>query len=112
MTIEVRKDADKIQKMTNLAVELLEREFKIVLKTNAEAIPAVVYCALKAAITIVSQEKSEDEVSSIDLFNLIELGVVYDESEEGEKEGNFVPYVAPGQEFKLTVKDDGLTEED
>lgn len=112
MTIEVRKDADKIQQITNIALELMQTEFGIKLKSNAEVIPTMFYCCLKAAATVVSSEKSEEGASSIDLFNLIEIGVVYDESEDGEKEGNFVPYVTPGQEFKLLVKDDGLTEEE
>lgn len=110
--IELRQDQEQIQQIADRSVALLQEKFGITLKgSSAQAVPTMVYCFLTAAIEHVNSNKSEEEPYEINLFQLADLGVSYNEDEEAEKEGNFVPYIRPGQEMKLLIKDDGVTEE-
>lgn len=47
----------------------------------------------------------------IQMDSVLELGCTVVESETGEKAGNLVPYIVPGETFKLGVKNDVSTEE-
>lgn len=109
--LELRQDQEQIQKVADRSVALLQEKFGVTLKGGSSGVPTLVYCFLTAAIEHVNSNKSEDEPSEINLFQLFDLGVSYNEDDEAEKEGNFVPYLRPGQEFKLLIKDDGITEE-
>lgn len=109
--IELRQDQEKIQEIADRSVALLKERFGVNLKGGSAGVPTMVYCFLAAAIEHVNKNKSEEEPYEINMFQLFDLGVSYNEDDEAEKEGNFVPYLRPGQEFKLLIKDDALTED-
>ncbi len=109
--LDLRQDQEKIQQIADRSVALLQDKFGVTLKCGSSCIPTLVYCFITAAIEHVNANKSEDEPYEVNIFQLFDLGVSYNEDEDAEKEGNFVPYLRPGQEFKLLIKDDGITEE-
>lgn len=109
--LELRQDQEQIQQIADRSIALMQEKFGVALKGGSSGVPTLVYCFLTAAIEHVNTNKSEDDPYEINLFQLMDLGVSYNEDEDAEKEGNFVPYLRPGQEFKLLIKDDGITEE-
>lgn len=108
---EVRKDREKLNQILADSVRAMKEEYDVDILGDENAL-AFVYQFLRSAAAHVAANKSEDGQSSVDLFNLVEIGVAFDENEDAEKEGNFVPYALVRQEFKLITKDDGITEED
>ena len=109
--LELRENQEEIQAIADRSVALLQERYGINFKGGAAGIPTLVYCFMTATIEHVNKNKSEDEPYELNLFQLMDIGVSYNEDEDAEKEGNFVPYLRPGQEFKLLIKDDGITEE-
>lgn len=108
--IEIREQEKEIAKIAEAAKAHLKHENNITV-TSAIAIPTIAYAFLREAIAYVNQNKSTDSDFTLNLMQLIDLGVSYRENEDAEKEGNYTPFAAPGQEFKLLVKDDADTEE-
>lgn len=107
--ITITEDAeiiDNIAKQTQ-AVLLKENNIKI---SSSSAIPTIIYQFLKATVEEINKNKDKGDVN-INLFHILDMGVRYEGDEDGENEGNFTPYVAPGQQFKLDVKDNDVTEE-
>jgi len=78
----------------------------------AAAIPTIVYEFLYSATQFLDKNKSTTSDVILNLMNLIEMGVTYRESEDGEKDGNFVPFIQPGTIFKTVIKSDEMTEDD
>lgn len=109
--LELRQNQEEIQQIADRSVALLAEKYGVNLKGGSAGVPTMVYCFLVAAIEHVNANKSEQDPYEINLFQLMDLGVAYNEEEDAEKEGNFVPYLRPGQEFKLLIKDDSITEE-
>jgi hypothetical protein len=108
--IEIRENEKEILKIAEKAAKYLESENNIVV-SHAQAIPTIAYGFLREAINYLNEQKAAGSDIELNLMQLIDLGISYRENDEAEKEGNFTPYAAPGQEFKLLVKDDAETEE-
>lgn len=110
--IEVRENETEISAIAAAAHTLLTDEFNINVRV-ADAIPTIAYAFLRASAAHVASNKPVEpgETYEINLFQLLDLGVSYQEGEDGEKDGNYTPFTNAGQEFKLIIKDDGLTEE-
>lgn len=109
--IELRQDKEEIQQISDRAVKALYDRHAINLIGAVESLPTIVYTFLVTAIEHLNANKSETEPYELNLFQLFDMGITYNEEEDAEKEGNFVPYLRPGQEMKLLAKDDSLTEE-
>ena len=106
-----RKEVAIINEIAERAQETLKEQRHINISL-ASAIPSIVYEFLYSAAQYLDKNKSTDEDTVLNLMNLIEIGVTYRESDDGEKDGNFVPFIQPGTIFKTVIKSDEMTEDD
>jgi len=109
--LEIRENQKEIAKICDRANKALISEHNINV-THAPAIATISYRFLQQAIAYLNEKKTAGEDISINLMQLFDMGISYRENDEGEKVGNFTPFLIPGQEFKLMVKDDGVTEDE
>lgn len=95
--IELREDAKAIREIAERAGETLKDLFEINLGAKFEVAPTITHALIVEAIMHINEHKTDDSdtVTEVDLAKLVTIGVDYLEDEEGEKEGNFVPYVRP-----------------
>ena len=108
--VEIRESAEELDTIAQNAKLHLEKEFNITIPEH-KAIPTIAYAMLREAMAYLAKAKAEGQDVEINFLQLFDLGVSHREAEDAEKDGNFTPYVRPGQEFKLIIKDDGETEE-
>ena len=80
--------------------------------TMSDAIPTIVYGYLYCAAQLLEKNKTPDEDLIINVMNFMEMGVTFRESDDGEKSGNFVPFITPGTIFKTVIKSDEMTEDE
>lgn len=106
-----RKEIAAINAISEQAQETLKNEHKIDISL-ASAIPTIAYEFLYAAAQYLDKNKTTTSDTTINLMNLIEMGVTYRESDDAEKDGNFVPFIQPGTIFKTIIKSDDMTEDD
>lgn len=106
-----RQEIAAINAISDHAQETLKREHKIDISL-AGAIPTIVYEFLYSTAQFLDKNKSVTNDTVINLMNLIEMGVTYRESDDAEKDGNFVPFIQPGTIFKTIIKSDEMTEDD
>lgn len=100
-----------LTEISKLAQKTLKDERNINI-TMAEAIPTIVYEFLYSVGLYLEKNKSTDEDVVVNLMNLLDMGVTYRETDEGEKTGNFTPYVQAGTILKTVIKSDEMTEEE
>ena len=105
------KELDDLKTIATMTQSILKNERHISI-TMAEAIPTIVYDFLYACAQFLEKNKSTDSDISINLMNLMEMGVTYRESDDGEKNGNFTPYIQPGTIMKTVIKSDEMTEDE
>ena len=112
--VELTGSTQEIKSITEIAenAQKLLLEKRNIDISMAMAIPTIVYEFLYSATQFLDQNKSTSNDTIINLMNLIEMGVTYRESEDGEKDGNFVPFIQPGTIFKTVIKSDEMTEDD
>lgn len=106
-----KKEIEAMMSIADSAQEILQRDHNIAISLSA-AIPTIAYVFMYAAAQYLEQNKSTEEDVSINLMNLFEMGVTYRETDDGDKQGNFVPYLNPGTIFKTVIKSDDETEDD
>ena len=106
-----RKEIAAITAIAEAAQENLKSQHNIDV-TMALALPTIAYEFLYAAAQYLDKNKSTDTDVTVNLMNLFEMGVTYRESNDGEKDGNFVPFILPGTIFKTVIKSDEMTEDD
>jgi len=109
--IEINQDVKELEKISTIAQEVLKSERNILI-SDARAIPTIVYEFLNSAARYLEKVKSKDKNIQINIFDIFDMGVTYRESDDGEKDGNFTPYLQAGQVLKTTIKSDELTEDD
>lgn len=102
-----RKEIMEIAERTNISSK---SKYGMSFK-NPEWIPTLAYEFMMQAVLFLNEKKAAGEDVELNMFQLFDMGITHRENDEAEKEGNFTPYLTPGQEFKLLVKDDGDTEE-
>lgn len=107
--IEIREDSKEIMEIAEAAHKYLYAEHNINLEPS-KAIPTIAYAFLRQTIEFINEKKAPDTDYSINLMQLLDIGISHRSNEDAEKEGNYTPYARPGQEFKLLVKDDNETE--
>ena len=100
-----------IEEIAKIAQKVLKDERKINVSMY-EAVPTIAYEVMYAIIQYLEKNKKADEDISVNFMNLFELGVTYRGSDDGEKEGNFTPYVQPGVIMKTVIKSDEMTEDE
>ena len=106
-----RQENEAVLKIAKMAQEKLINDRKISISMS-EAIPTIVHDFLYCVAQYLDKNKSTSSDVNINLMNLIEMGVTFRESDDGEKDGNFVPYIVPGTIFKTLIKSDEMTEDD
>lgn len=102
------KDLSEIAEMTQ---KVLKNECHINI-TMAEAIPTIAYEFLYSVAQFLDKNKDQNTDTVVNIMNLLEMGVTYRESDDGEKDGNFTPFIQPGTIFKTLIKSDEMTEDD
>lgn len=107
--VEITKNEKEIKKISETTQKILENESSITI-TNANVIPTIAYTFLRTVAAWLGDNKSTESDVLIDVMGLMEMGVSYRESEDGEANGNFTPFIVPGPEFKQRIKDNELTE--
>lgn len=109
---EIQANVKEIKEITEITQKILADENKITI-TNASVIPTIVYKFLRTTAAWLNEKKSTDENISIDIMGIMTMGVDYREApEDAELDGNFVPFIEPGPDFKLTIKDNDATEDE
>lgn len=108
--IEIKVNEKEVLKIAERAQKLLKEQFGVDV-TSVSGIPTITYAFISSAMSFVNERKSQDGEYKLNIMELFDLGVSYRAAEEGEKDGNFTPFMIPGQEFKLLIKDDSSTEE-
>lgn len=108
--IDIRKNKKEIMEAARITAEKLDRENNITI-TVSDAIPTIAYEFIKNLFDIVVKNKSMTTDIEIDFAGLMDIGVSYRDGEDGEKDGNFTPYLNAGQEFKLMTKSDDESED-
>ncbi len=103
------EDALDMQVIMEAAQKALEAEHNIKI-APPKAIATIGYQFIKQAIIATAAASEQGAIVEKNLFNLLTIGIEHSDI-EGEKDGNFVPFVEAGQEMKLLVKSDGDTEE-
>lgn len=106
-----RKEVAAITEIAERTQESLKTQRNINI-SMASAIPSIAYEFLFNVAQYLDRNKSTSEDTVLNLMNLIEIGVTYRESDDGEKDGNFVPFIQPGTIFKTVIKSDEMTEDD
>ena len=104
-------DMKSVSEIAKMAQKILKEENNIVI-TMADAIPTIVYQYLIALAKYLEKNKVAGETTSINFMNYAHFGVTFRESEDGEKDGNFTPFVQPGSILKTLIKSDETTEDD
>lgn len=109
--VELRENEKELNKIAEQTKITLNDEFNIGINYH-HAIPTIVYTFLKETINYLAKNKEPGSDVSINLMQLLELGITFDECDDAEKANNYVPYAAAGQEFKLLVKQDSIEDEE
>lgn len=105
------KDMKAVSEINEMAQKMLKEECKIVI-SDPKAFPSIVFEYLTAIAKYLEKNKVPGEGASVNFMNFATFGVTYRESEDGEKEGNFTPYIQPGTILKTYIKSDEATEDD
>lgn len=111
--IDIREDQEALMKIARNAAIALERENKIAI-APAEASLTIAYQVIAATIEYVASKREKGANVSLNFMQLFDVGISHREADEdeAEKDGNFVPFINPGQEMKLRAKNDAETEEE
>lgn len=111
--IEFNATAAEVADMNDTA-EMAQEMLKTVNNINItrkEAIPTISYTHIEAIVKKLDKIKSKDKDVSVNFMNLFEIGITYRPSEDGEKEGNYVPFIRPLSILKTMIKSDEDTED-
>lgn len=109
--VELRENEKEIMKIAENAKAILNDEYNITINFH-QGIPTIAYVFLKEAMKYLASVKEPGTEVSLNLMQLLELGITFDDCDETEKENNYVPVAAPGQEFKLIIKQDSAEDEE
>ena len=110
--IEIRENRQEIEEIAKMTQEILDSERSIAISRH-DAIPTIVYEYIASMYKYLATHKSTSDDVQIKFADLFTAGVSYrDAEDDGEKDGNFTPYMNPGYTLKMIIKGDDITEED
>lgn len=109
--IEINESKKEVEQISTITQEVLKKERNIFV-SEAQAIPTIAYEFLCSAARFLEQNKSKDKDIVVNLLDILDMGVTYRSSGDGEKDGNFTPFLQAGQVLKTVIKSDELTEEE
>lgn len=113
LVVDVDEDwRDAINRIDNMTRVDLGREYHIALTWNLQA-TTIAYVYIKNMFKYVKEliELTGENAANLNFMDLLEVAIDRRTNPDAEKEGNLVPYVAPGYQAKLLVKSDALTED-
>ena len=105
------EDNKALSEIAKMAQKMLKEEYNI-LVTMPEAINTIAYAAMLSTAMYLDKHKQVNETTAINFLNFMTIGTTYRESEDGEKEGNFTPFLQAGTIFKTLIKSDDTTEDE
>lgn len=111
MEIENKEEREFLLDVCEKTQLHLLRNWNIKLQ-KANAMLPIVREFLYNVITKLNDMKVEDGEVSINLFDILELGIAHQINEEDEGSGNFVPSLVASPVYKMLIKDDGKNKED
>lgn len=104
--IELGEDKESIQKICDDVAVLIKQRFSSNLLASTSVLPTVFHAFLQVTMRVLEENKSTEENAKLNLMQLADIGIQYIKDEQ-----KFIPFISPGQEMKLLVKDDDMTEE-
>lgn len=105
------EDSKALSEIGKLAQKMLKEENNIYV-SMPEALNTITYVTLLAAARYLDKNKVAGETTALNFLNFMTMGITYRESEDGEKDGNFTPFIQPGTIFKTFIKSDDTTEDE
>lgn len=102
-TIELGDQKEIFGKICDRATKYVERENGITFDGKVVVLATITHEFIAAIIEELNSNKVEDGTVEINMAQLFDIGI-------HSADGKFTPYLRPGQEFKLLVKDDNVTE--
>lgn len=109
-TIDKPEYSKEMQKIGETAKRILKSDRYI----DIDSVPVILDMTRAFFIELMmylNEERSSEEAIEVNVVQLLDVGVEYQPAEEEGAEGVYVPFARPGQEFKLLVKDDDITEQ-
>lgn len=103
-------NGEEILKICARCTELMESEYNAHIN-EFSSVAIIVHTFMRATAEYLNENKTTDENVILNMFDIFNFGVAYRESDDGEKDGNFVPYLEPRPALKTMFKSDEDTEE-
>ena len=108
----LREDAEDFEKISTIAQEILRKERGIT-ATPPALLTTITFEYIRSIFAYLSKEITPDDDEVVLNFGgMLEFGISNRVSKDGEKSGNFVPFVNCGQLCKTAIKNDEKTEDE
>jgi hypothetical protein len=104
INVPIRENRDELTAIAKIAMKRLENENGILSAQHAPII-TIAYRSIEAFIKRVAENKSETRPSSLNFFDIFTLGVTYEPSDDGEKDGNYNPSIELNEKVAKNVVD-------
>lgn len=103
ITLEVRENRKEIEEIARRTGIILRENHQIKVSIDHEEsylpIATFAYVFLFETALYLSKNKEKDKEIRLNLFDLFDVGISYEQSDKAEKDGNFTPFAVPGKEF-------------
>lgn len=110
LLIEIRDNKEEILEVASNTATILRNENMINI-TEEQIIPTIVCSFFENLSEYLAKNKVNNGAVEINFMDLIKFGISHRENEEAEKEGNFTPYIKPGQGFE-TILNNSVEEQE
>ena len=109
--VELYEDKEIIESIAEDTAKYLDvqRGYEI---DGAVSIPTIFHDFMVFAWKKLSSLQKEGKTPQINLAGIMTIGISERENEDGEKEGNLMPFITVGQIPKTIIKSDDETEDD
>lgn len=106
--IEITENVNEITKIAEVSQAALSK--KGIDINVVTAIPTIGCVFLRAGAKYLSDNKSTEATTAVNLFDLLTLGISYEEIEDGEKDGNYTPFTEVGKAFTVDAPEESTFE--
>jgi len=102
INVPIRENRNELYAIAKIAMKRLDKENGMVSDEFAPII-TVAYRCMESFIKHVAEHKSETRPSTINFFDLFRLGVTYEKSADGEKDGSYTPTIELSESLTKSV---------
>lgn len=108
----IKENRKEIMEIAEATQKSLSEDFNITI-TRAEGIPTIAAEFVKHMWEFLNKNKNANGPDiEINFLNMFQAGVSHLETADGEKDGNFTPYMNVGQIPRTIIKSDEMTEDE